>query len=157
MKQQLKVEHFQFEQDFMEDNIRCIPMIVRFKLDACSIKLKLNEWNKMSFDEREQLTALSIDTTEDVNYYRTYVQELVLKHAGRPATPITPEMINTNWTREDELPVELDHKLAESKMFLTIDQWRGLSLLKRFALIKLTRPGHENKNFPKAMKEFGLA
>jgi len=36
------------------------------------------------------------------------------------------------------------------------EQWRELSILQRFALIKLCRPGHENKNFPIAMKEFGL-
>jgi hypothetical protein len=28
--------------------------------------------------------------------------------------------------------------------------------LQRFVLIKLCRPGHENENFPKAVKEFGL-
>jgi len=156
MRPQLKIEQFQFEQDFMEDNIRCIPMIVRFKLDACGIKLKLNEWNKMSLAEREQLASLSIDTPEDLTCYRTYVQELVWKHSGRPATLISADMINTNWACVDELPAELNTKLFELNMRLTIEQWRALSALKRFTLIKLTRPGHENKNFPKAMREFGL-
>jgi hypothetical protein len=42
-------------------------------------------------------------------------------------------------------------------MNISLTQWRGLTVLQRFALLKLTRPGHENKNFSKAMKEFGLA
>jgi hypothetical protein len=33
----------------------------------------------------------------------------------------------------------------------------GPEQLQRFALLKLFRPGHESKNFRKAMIEFGLA
>ncbi|NVN38861.1 nitrate reductase associated protein, partial [Komagataeibacter swingsii] len=29
-----------------------------------------------------------------------------------------------------------------------------LSVLQRFALLKLTRPGHENQNFEPALREF---
>jgi hypothetical protein len=39
---------------------------------------------------------------------------------------------------------------------ISTDQWKSLSALQRFALLKLYRPGHENKNFKKALKEFGL-
>jgi hypothetical protein len=35
-------------------------------------------------------------------------------------------------------------------------QWQQLKPVRRFALIKLSRPGHENKNFKPALKEFGL-
>jgi hypothetical protein len=42
--------YFAFENDFV-DTFRCIPMIVRYKLDTCGIKLKLPEWVKLSVDE----------------------------------------------------------------------------------------------------------
>ncbi len=38
----------------------------------------------------------------------------------------------------------------------TLTQWAGLSPLQRFAIFKLTRPGHTNENFVPAMREFGL-
>jgi hypothetical protein len=156
--QQLAIEYFDFEQDFMEDNIRCIPMIVRFKLDACGIKLKLKEWSKMILEEREQLANLSIDTTEDLIVYKTFVQELIYKSTGENATLLPPTYYGNNGEiLEDILPAALEEKLRESKMNISLTQWRGLTVLQRFALLKLTRPGHENKNFPKAMKEFGLA
>jgi len=47
--------YFQFEKDFVEDGIRCIPMMVRFKLDACGIKLRLKEWSKFSPDKKNIL------------------------------------------------------------------------------------------------------
>jgi hypothetical protein len=39
-------ELFVFEGDFV-DNLRCIPMQVRYKLDTCSIKLRLSDWNRI--------------------------------------------------------------------------------------------------------------
>ncbi|MEO6674638.1 MAG: nitrate reductase associated protein, partial [Ginsengibacter sp.] len=45
---------FKFEEDFVEEGVRCIPMVVRFKLDACGIKLKLSEWSTLIFEERKQ-------------------------------------------------------------------------------------------------------
>jgi hypothetical protein len=46
------MHYFRFEEDFVEDNVRCIPMIARFKLDTCGVKLKLAEWSRMSVEER---------------------------------------------------------------------------------------------------------
>ncbi|MDA0674030.1 MAG: hypothetical protein O3C67_10055, partial [Cyanobacteria bacterium] len=37
-----------------------------------------------------------------------------------------------------------------------LEQGAGLIPLQRFALIKLSRPGHENRNFLPACQEFGL-
>jgi len=62
--------HFLFETDFMEENIRCIPMIVRFKLDTCGIKLKLKEWSKMTVEERENLVTLPCRTPEQTDMYK---------------------------------------------------------------------------------------
>jgi len=154
--QQLTVEYFHFEQDFMEDNIRCIPMIVRFKLDACGIKLKLKEWSKMTVEEREELALLPIDSRGDLDVYKTYVQELIYSRTGENATLFPASSGYNYWASVDTLPAVLKEKLEESKMGISVVQWRNLSILQRFALLKLTRPGHENKNFPKAMKEFGL-
>lgn len=157
MKPQVSVEYFRFEQDFMEDNIRCIPMIVRFKLDACGIKLKLKEWSKMTVEEREQLAVLPIDSEMALAIYRTYVKEIIHKHTGEDATPLRVDSFNNRWQLLHHLPEELTEKLEATNMSISLEQWRNLSSLQRFALIKLTRPGHENKNFPRAMREFGLA
>lgn len=153
----VRVEYFHFEEDFMEDNIRCIPMIVRFKLDACGIKLKLNEWSKMMVEEREKLASFSIDSENQLSAYRKYLEGLISLHTGQRPTYLSPGQQNSGWSLTDQIPSPLRDKLLEVNMSLSIAQWKSLSILQRYALLKLTRPGHENKNFPKAMKEFGLA
>lgn len=155
MKTLLEKNYFVFEEDFVEDNVRCIPMIVRFKLDACSIKLKLAEWSKMKIDERENLANFACENDHEILQYRDYLKEIIFARTGNEATEL-PIMQNPAWAMLDEIPFPLIEKLQEFNWNLSLKQWQGLSDLQRFALLKLSYPSHENRNFPKAMKEFEL-
>jgi hypothetical protein len=151
----IEKNYFQFEEDFVEDNVRCIPMIARFKLDACGIKLKLAEWCKMNIEERKNLASLPCDTMEEIIEYRFYLKDLILNRTGNEATEL-PVLQNPAWALLDEIPFPIQEKLHEFNWTLSPDQWSKLSDLQRFALLKLSYPSHENRNFPKAMKEFEL-
>jgi hypothetical protein len=146
---------FKFEEDFIEENIRCIPMIVRFKLDACGIKLKLSEWSKMKEEERISLVEFVWDTKEDVQQFRGYLQMVIFMRTGKDAT-VLPQDNNAVWANNHEIPLLLTEKMKETSGSISLQQWKKLSMLQRFALMKLCKPGHENSNFPKAIKEFGL-
>jgi hypothetical protein len=60
------------------------------------------------------------------------------------------------WADHYSIPQQLEDRAREEKREITIKAWRGLTYLQRFALIKLCRPGHESKNFIKAMNEFKI-
>jgi hypothetical protein len=152
----IRENYFQFEEDFVEENVRCIPMIVRFKLDACGIKLKLKEWSKMSADEREFLAVASCNTPAEITKYKEYLIDLIFERTGNAVTEI-PVFDNPVWSREDDIPFPVLEKLHEFNWEIPLERWVGLSDLQRFALLKLSYPGHENANFPVAVKEFGLA
>lgn len=149
------IEYFRFEEDFMENNIRCIPMIIRFKMDKAGVKLKLREWKKLGHDERIELAVMNCDKDVEVNTYNSYLSGLVKKHTGRDATILKIDP-NPVWNNPESVPELLIEKLNEFGWKISIHQWKCLTDLQRFALLKLCRPGHENKNFPKAMKEFKL-
>ena len=150
------IEYFLFEEDFIEKNIRCIPMIVRFKMDAAGIKLKLAEWAKFKPEERVELAIKKCSTEEEIAIYKDYLSQLVITRAAHPATLMEIDT-NPEWARLNEIPFSLQEKAGEFGWAISIEQWSSLTNLQRFALLKLKRPGHENKNFPIAMKEFGLA
>ena len=147
--------YFQFEKDFMEGGIRCIPMIVRFKLDACGIKLKLREWSKFSDNERDILCKKDCHKHTELRFYRNYLQQLVYKYFGEEATVLAIDP-DPEWMHTNEISFALQQELAKYNWKISLLQWKSLNKLKRFSLMKLTRPGHENRNFPKAIKEFGL-
>jgi hypothetical protein len=146
---------FDFEEDFVGANIRCIPMVVRFKLDIAGIKLKLSEWSRFTAIDRLQLMQKFCMTDTQIASYRRYLQELIRVRTGKQATDLAIEKYPA-WERCDGVPSELNEKAAEFNLNISEHQWRQLSNLQRFALLKLCRPGHENKNFARAIEEFGL-
>ncbi|MEH1971364.1 nitrate reductase associated protein [Nostoc sp.] len=147
-------DFFQFEADFV-DSLRCIPMQVRYNLDTCGIKLKLSDWNQMTTAERQALVELPCTTETEIQSYREHIQQLILQRTGIAATklPIEP---HPAWLDSTTVPAIIQEKAQEIGVTLTQQHWAALMPLQRFALIKLSRAGHENKNFPRAMAEFHL-
>lgn len=145
---------FEFEQDFVE-SLHCIPMVVRYKLDSCGVKLKLEHWNKFSQEARQQLVQNSINTPEEITGYRSLLYELAEQYTNIPLKDL-PIEDHPLWLEITKLPDAVQQKLEEIGVNITLKQWEDLSHLQRFALIKLSRPSHENKNFLPALREFKL-
>jgi hypothetical protein len=149
------IQYFKFEEDFVEDSIRCIPMIARFKLDTCGIKLKLNEWSRMNEEERMYVSEYPCSSEEEIKSYRQYIKTLVRIRTSNEAQDMEVDT-NPGWANVEAIPEILVQKLTEQDSTITLKQWQCLNDLQRFVLVKLSRPGHENRNFPIAMREFGL-
>ncbi|MFE4105500.1 nitrate reductase associated protein [Almyronema epifaneia] len=144
---------FEFEADFVE-SLRCIPMQVRLKLDTCGVKLKLAHWHQFTQAERRSLTQLPCSTPAEVTHYRQYLQQLVTHYSGAPAKelPIDPQPA---WLAA-QVPAAVQTQAASVNAEISAQQWQQLTPDQRFALIKLSRPSHENQNFVPALREFGL-
>ena len=145
---------FEFEQDFV-GSLRCIPMTVRHSLDTCGVKLKLEHWNQFTQTERQQLVDWPCSTHSEAEAYEEKLQALIVEKTGEPAK--TLEVVtNPPWQNRDEIPEQVQQKFKDQAVPLSLSQWAALSELQRFALIKLSRPSHENSNFLPAAEEFGL-
>ncbi|GAB3925268.1 nitrate reductase associated protein [Larkinella terrae] len=150
----LETVYFDFENDFV-DTFRCIPMIVRYKLDTCLIKLKLPEWVKLTVEEKRELATRPCFTETEIARYRRFLIQLVAERCGKTVSELPP--VDASWDALEEVPDEVQHKAAEFNFVpLTIRQWIQFDVLQRFALVKLSRSGHEGKNFPRALNEFGI-
>jgi hypothetical protein len=145
---------FEFEQDFVE-SLRCIPMIVRYKLDSCGVKLKLEHWNKFSQDARQLLVQNSISTPEEITGYRNLLYELAEQYTDIPLKDL-PIDDHPPWLEITKLPDTVQQKAGEIGINITLKQWQDLTPLQRFALLKLSRPSHENNNFLPALREFNI-
>lgn len=147
-------EFFQFEADFV-DSLRCIPMQVRYKLDTCGIKLKLPQWHEFDQSERQALVEKPCASPNEIAAYRSFLQNLVQERTGNTATDL-PIEDHPAWIDETQIPESVQEKAQQTDTVLTLEQWRSLTPLQRFVLIKLSRSGHENSNFLPALKEFHL-
>ena len=143
---------FRFEDDFVA-TLRCIPMGVRMKLDQAGIKVSLKEWSKLVQEERRELAESPTATPADLDAFGRRVDALVTARMGlapKRMPPPAPE-----W-EADAAPADLADKARDEGFVLTVDTWRRLAPLQRFALCKLSRHGHENANFRPAAIEFGV-
>ncbi|HEY9889446.1 MAG TPA: nitrate reductase associated protein [Candidatus Obscuribacterales bacterium] len=145
---------FDFEADFVA-SLRCIPMQVRYKLDTCGIKLKLEQWHQFAAVERERLVIHPCETPTEIAAYRTLLQALIAQYTPTPAQelPIEP---HPPWAQADLVPPAVAAQAQQWGVAIAPAQWAALTPLERFALCKLSRPGHENRNFRSALSEFNL-
>ena len=150
-----EVVFFRFEEDFVEQGVRCIPMIVRFKLDACGIKLKLAEWSRMTPEQRMHLACAECESVTDVMRYREDLYRAIV-HLTGDAPTLIPVPESPAWSRKDEIPYTVRERLQDMSFAMDLSQWQQLTDLQRFALLKLSYSGHEHKNFRKALTEFAV-
>jgi hypothetical protein len=144
---------FGFEADFVGD-LRCIPMAVRRKLDLAGVKLKLSHWNALSDAERQALLAWPDDTgglAELEHWLHARTAEMVPGGAGR----LEPAR-EAPWQQDSAPPDVLLASCRQLGLSLPANAWGDLDELQRFALVKLSHPGHEHRNLPRALVEFGL-
>ena len=148
------MSYFQFESDFV-GSLQCIPMQVRMKLDNCGVKLKLVHWNQFSQIERQKLVDLPCETESETKIYRDLLQNLVVDKTGQPAKELAIDP-HPAWLNSSTIPENVLNKAQTEKVEISLQQWSMLSPAQRFALIKLSRPSHENKNFIPALREFEI-
>lgn len=146
---------FGFEADFA-GALYCIPMSVRLKLDEVGVKVSLKQWNRFDRAERDELLHRPCGTPAERTAYRDYLASVITARTGdRPQElPVDPQ---PEWADTRRVPGQVS-RYFESKGLAPLrgEQWAALSPLRRFVLIKLTRPGHSNENFLPALREFGL-
>lgn len=142
---------FPFEAEFSA-NLRCIPMAVRRKLDLAGVKLKLNHWSALEQAERERLLSWRDDEAA-IATLRNWLLERTATLSGGPARTIEPAR-GASWQQGETLPEILAAACDQIGARLTTEQWGSLDELQRFALVKLSHPGHEHRNLPHALAEF---
>jgi hypothetical protein len=142
---------FAFEADFAGD-LRCLPMAVRRKLDLAGVKLKLLHWHALAEEERRRLLAWP-DDAASLAALRTWLLERSASLPEGPARAIEPVQ-EAEWRSASDWPEPVLRSCAQLGLTPLPERWPALDELERFALVKLSHPGHEHRNLPRALAEF---
>jgi hypothetical protein len=142
-----------FESDFSAD-LRCIPMAVRRKLDLAGVKLKLVHWHGLSDRERQQL----LDWRDDGRALLDLREWLLQRSRSLPRGPAQAmePACQAPWQERSHLPDVVRRSCTQLDLQIVEQRWSCLDELQRFALVKLSHPGHEHRNLPSALAEFKL-
>ena len=144
---------FAFESE-LEARLTYIPLAVRFKLDKCGVKLSLAQWQQLPEGNRRALLGMRCESAVEIADYRRHLQALIRATAGDE-----PRMVEagTGPCDDPDVPSQVTRKTLECGAIPpTPYEWRALTALQRFALIKLSREGDHGRNFMPALREFEL-
>ncbi len=146
---------FDFERDFA-GSLRCIPMVVRLKLDLAGVKLSLRQWSRFTLADREALVGAPRETPAQAQAYHDLLARLITERADEPLVDLPPPAA-PEWDQLAAPPARVTAQAAALGLS-AVDwtPWPSLSRLQRFSLCKLSRPDHDNDNFVPALVEFGL-
>jgi hypothetical protein len=130
-------------------------MAVRRKLDLAGVKLKLQHWSELSASERGELLVWPDDPAAIESLRQHLLTRTAALSAGQ-ARELPRPGGHEPWQQVEHLPAVLAASCEQMGLQLRSGGWAELSELQRFALVKLSHPGHEHRNLPRALAEFGL-
>ena len=142
--------YFYFEDDFIRD-LRCIPLCVRRKLDLIGIKLKLTHWLDFNLNEKTKIVNWP-DTQNELLDLKIFLKKITSNSKYGEAKEIE-RSINQPWQDKNKIPDQVLKAALERGIKISIEKWRNLNELDRFAFCKLIRPSHEHQNLDKAFDE----
>jgi hypothetical protein len=144
---------FAFEADF-GDRLVCLPMAVRYKLDTVGIKLHLKEWVGLSEEQRREFLFWPLACPADATAFAARVSDVVKARGRAPDTFLAAAA--PEWLDSEQVPEAVRARGVALGLTVSAEHWRRFSPLRRFALIKLSRPKHDAEKLRPALKEFGV-
>ncbi|MBN3724304.1 nitrate reductase associated protein [Burkholderia sp. Ac-20379] len=159
---------FGFEIHSSED-FTYIPMIVRFHLDRCGLRISLDQWQQLPLDDRKRLARFPAaagadpDMTPDRENpeidagFGEALARMLHAQGVDPAETFEPEPA-PGWADRSAVPPALTAQCALAGLPApSTAQWAALGPFERYVLAKLSRKPKLNHDFIPAMREFALA
>ncbi|WP_244814449.1 nitrate reductase associated protein [Caballeronia sp. Lep1P3] len=141
------------------DNLRFIPLAVRFNLDRFGMRITLDQWQMLPYDDRALLARFPVeDEVEVEKNFDLALEEMMKTHANA-----APEKIERDadpvWNHADAVPETVIRQSSLAGVSPpSLSHWAALDRFQRYALAKLSRnTDKQNHDFAPAMREFGLA
>lgn len=143
---------FGFERTFAE-TLDCMPMNMRRKLDLCGLKLPLENWRQLPQIVRETLLETSLDHPYRLKRIAPFLRRQAAKLEWPELATVFPEAASDH-------PIEIPPSVAArftatAHAVPSILEWQTLSVLQRYALIKLSTQ-QSGRNWCEALRGFGL-
>ena len=140
------------------DNLRFIPLAVRFNLDRFGMRITLDQWQQLPYDDRVLLARFPVE--DDAALEKNFdlaLEEMMKTHLNAAPEKIAPDRERV-WAHADAVPETVIRQSSLCGVSApSLDRWGKLDRFQRYALAKLSRNTDKvNHDFLPAMREFGL-
>jgi hypothetical protein len=141
---------FNYEAEFYPALSR-LPLHVRMKLDLIGVKISLKNWLAFSFEERTVLCHLPVETAEEKQAFRVYLNFLSQKNRGEPAA-ITAALSSSLWNAA-EVPQPVIQKSESCAPVVTLTEWARWREYERYALYKTAISNSQPEAFEQVLTQ----
>ena len=141
---------FKYEAEFYPALSR-LPLHVRMKLDLIGVKISLKNWLAFSLEERTVLCHLPVETAEEKQAFRAYLNFLSQKNRGEPAA-ITNALSSSLWNAA-EVPQPVIQKSESFAPVVTLAEWSRWQDYERYALYKTAISNSQPEAFEQVLKQ----
>jgi hypothetical protein len=140
------------------DNLRFIPLAVRFNLDRFGMRITLDQWQQLPYDDRVLLARFPLEDEAEVEeHFDLALAEMMKTHANTAPEKIDRD-VDPVWAHADAVPETVIRQSSLCGVCApSLSSWGRLERFQRYALAKLSRNTDKvNHDFLPAMREFGL-
>ncbi|SAK96767.1 nitrate reductase associated protein [Caballeronia ptereochthonis] len=141
------------------DNLTFIPLAVRFNLDRFGMRITLDQWQQLPYDDRVLLARFPVEDDADLEKNFDLALEEMMKTHGNAAPGRIERDPDPVWAHADAVPETVIRQSSLCGLSApSLSRWAKLDRFQRYALAKLSRNTDKvNHDFLPAMREFGLA
>jgi hypothetical protein len=142
---------FRFEDSFADD-LRFMPLSIRYRLDLAGLKLKLEDWLRIPVAARDRLLRMPAGDGEDIAAFKQEVLDIAASNGCRPPAAIGP-LERAAWRGEAGIPEAVLAACAKMGRDAPREAWAGFTEFRRYALFKLACSEREPGAFAAALGE----
>lgn len=146
------IRRFKFE-DEIHQSLSCVPMYARRKLDKAGVKISLEQWQALGRGERLAICHLPVESAEERDTMRIFVEEALRNHGAGDARTLPDEMRRAADPPPSPPPRLIENAHAEG-VSLEQREWDRLDPDERYALLKLGGGAERSHNLGAALREF---
>ena len=145
-----ELRFFAYEEEYRED-LRFIPMLLRYKLDLTGRSISLDDWKRLPYDDRRALIDAPIVGPHERDAFARRIDAAVGSSPAHGATSIVSVSMAA-WSGL-EIPELLAARARENGTPLDATIWQRLRPFERYALAKLGGGEKKSRNLESVLAE----
>jgi len=121
------------------------------KCGVCNEKWALSSNTKQNLIEKNKIVDWP-DSKNDLINLKIFLKEITSNSKYGEAKEIESS-INQPWQNKNKVPDQVGKSALARGINISVEKWKNLNELDRFAFCKLVRPSHEHNNLDRAFDE----
>jgi hypothetical protein len=145
------ISFFGYEEEY-KDDLRFIPMRMRYRLDLAGLKIGLEAWQRLPLQDRLSLSAAPVATATEADGFRKRVNAALKACTALEAAETAP-VDPAAWGNAVYAPESVRTACVAAGLRFDESAWKRMTDFQRYALLKLSASSRQPEAFARTWRE----